>query len=50
MYVVDEKEASLRKRPKFKILFSKPDENGLVVCTIYFWTEEVVRSSRTVRK
>ena len=41
--VVAKKEASLRKRLKFAVLFSKPDENGLLeVCTIYFRQEEVL--------
>ena len=39
--VVAKKEASLRKKLKFTILFIKPVENSLVVCTIYFRTEEV---------
>ena len=41
--VVAKKEAGLRKSVKFMIiLFSKPDENGLLVCTKYFGTEEVM--------
>ena len=38
--VVARTEASLRKRLKFTVQFSKLDENGLLVCTIYFRTEE----------
>ena len=39
--VVAKKEASLRKRLKFMIISRKPDKNGLLVCTIFFRTEEV---------
>ena len=39
--VVAKKEASLRKRLKFIVLFSKLDVNSLLVCTFYFRTEEV---------
>ena len=39
--VVAKKEASFRKRLKFTVLCSKPKENGLFVCTMYFRTEEV---------
>ena len=40
--VVAKMEASLRKILKSTVLSSKPDENNLFVCTIYFRTEEVV--------
>ena len=40
--VVAKKEASLRKSLKITILLCKPDDNGLLVCTIYFRTEEVL--------
>ena len=39
--VATKKEASLRKRLKFTVLLSKPDEYGLSMCTVYFRTEEV---------
>ena len=40
-HVVAKKEGSLRKNLRFTDLFSIPDENGLLVCTINFRTEEV---------
>ena len=43
--IVAKKEVSLRKGLKFIILFSKPDENGFLVHTFYFRTEEVVNAS-----
>ena len=41
--VVPKKGTSFRKSLKITILFGKPDENGSLVCTIYFRTEEVLQ-------
>ena len=40
--VAKEERAREKDKKKITILFSNPDENGLLVCTIHFRTEEVL--------